>query len=227
MTPRGTILHLAKMVGQDMARGTPSQGALAAGPMLAQTGATPDLVALLVAEATKKRPTARTQPGSANSWPPHARTRGRVTRTLPPWKPIGPVVRPQRCARRPPPRPCRGPHSAATSASIIAPSASSPAAKQSRSKLALISASAVLNPGDTTPLPAVLFLFVALLASHGVNTPSLSAQGGQRRSRFLNISRDSAHGWRRVGNHGLLRNSAHLHLFCYAMHLRRAERLTS
>jgi hypothetical protein len=60
MTPRGTILHLAKMVGQDMARGTPSQGALAAGPMLAQTGATPDLVALLVAEATKKRPTART-----------------------------------------------------------------------------------------------------------------------------------------------------------------------
>ncbi len=60
MTPRGAILQLAKMVGQDMARGAPSRGAFAAGPMLAQTGATPDLVALLVAEATKKRPTART-----------------------------------------------------------------------------------------------------------------------------------------------------------------------
>ena len=59
MTPRGAILQLAKMVGQDMARGAPSRDALAAGPMLAQTGATPDLVALLVAEATKKRPPAR------------------------------------------------------------------------------------------------------------------------------------------------------------------------
>lgn len=59
MTPRGAILQLAKMVGQDMARGAPSRGAFAAGPMLAQSGATPDLVALLVAEATKKRPTAR------------------------------------------------------------------------------------------------------------------------------------------------------------------------
>jgi len=58
--PRGAILQLAKMVGQDMARGAPSRGAFAAGPMLAQAGATPDLVALLLAEATKKRPTART-----------------------------------------------------------------------------------------------------------------------------------------------------------------------
>ena len=59
VTPRGAILQLAKMVGQDMVRGTPSRGAFAAGPMLAQTGATPDLVACLVAEATKKRPTAQ------------------------------------------------------------------------------------------------------------------------------------------------------------------------
>jgi hypothetical protein len=29
-----------------------------------------------------------------------------------------------------------------------------------------------------------------LLASRGFDTPSLSAQGGQRRSRFLNIGRD-------------------------------------
>lgn len=57
MTPSGAILQLAKMVGQDMARGAASPGALAAGPMLAQTGATPDLVACLIAEAGKKRPT--------------------------------------------------------------------------------------------------------------------------------------------------------------------------
>jgi hypothetical protein len=36
----------------------------------------------------------------------------------------------------------------------------------------------------------VLFFFMALLASRGFDTPSLSAQGGQRRSRFLNIARD-------------------------------------
>jgi hypothetical protein len=59
MTPRGAILQIAKMVGQDMARGAASPGALAAGPMLAQTGATPDLVACLVAEAGKKRPADR------------------------------------------------------------------------------------------------------------------------------------------------------------------------
>lgn len=59
MTPRGAILQLAKMVAQDIGRGTPSRGAFEAGPMLAQSGATPDLVACLVAEATKKRPTAK------------------------------------------------------------------------------------------------------------------------------------------------------------------------
>ena len=56
MTPRGAILQIAKMVGQDMARGAPSRGALDAGPMLAQAGATPDLVSCLVSEASKKRP---------------------------------------------------------------------------------------------------------------------------------------------------------------------------
>jgi len=44
------------MVGQDMARAARSHAALAAGSMLAQTGATPDLIACLVAEAGKKRP---------------------------------------------------------------------------------------------------------------------------------------------------------------------------
>jgi hypothetical protein len=105
-------------------------------------------------------------------WPPRPRTRGRSSATLPPWKPIGPIVRPQRCARRSPPRPCRGPHTAAASASIISPSASSPAARQNRSKLAVISSSAVPIPGDTTPIPAVLCLFMALLASRGFDHPS-------------------------------------------------------
>jgi len=34
-----------------------------------------------------------------------------------------------------------------------------------------------------------------------------------------------SYGWRRVRYRGLLRNSAHLHLLCTAMNLRRAERL--
>lgn len=59
MTPRGAILQIAKMVGQDMARGAPSRGALDAGPMLAQAGATPDLFACLISEASKKRPADR------------------------------------------------------------------------------------------------------------------------------------------------------------------------
>jgi hypothetical protein len=36
----------------------------------------------------------------------------------------------------------------------------------------------------------MLSLVMALLASRGFETPSLSAQDGQRRSRFLNIRRD-------------------------------------
>jgi len=36
------------------------------------------------------------QVGSATSWPPRLRTRGRCTATLPPWKPILPLVLPQR-----------------------------------------------------------------------------------------------------------------------------------
>jgi hypothetical protein len=56
MTRRGAIARIAKMIGQDIACGTPSQGATEAGPMLAQTGATPDLVACLIAETRRRRP---------------------------------------------------------------------------------------------------------------------------------------------------------------------------
>ena len=78
---------------------------------------------------------ARSQLGIGTSRPPTPRTRGRLTSTLPPWKPIRPRVLPQRCASRFSSRPWRGPQAASTSACIIAPSASIPAARQSRSKL--------------------------------------------------------------------------------------------
>jgi hypothetical protein len=50
--------------------------------------------------------------------------------------------------------------------------------------------SAVPKERDTTPGASVLLFVMALLASRGCDTPSLRAQSGQRRSRFLNISRD-------------------------------------
>src|SRR5205085_7899168 len=90
-----------------------------------------------------------------------------------------------------PPRPCRGPHRAAASASSISPSTSSPAARQNRSKLAVTSSSARPTGDCGTPAPAVLFLVMALLAPRGFSTPSLPAQGGQRRLLFLNIDRDN------------------------------------
>jgi len=36
----------------------------------------------------------------------------------------------------------------------------------------------------------VVSLFMALLSSRGISTPSLQAQGGQRRSSYFNIERD-------------------------------------
>jgi hypothetical protein len=38
----------------------------------------------------------------------------------------------------------------------------------------------------------VISLFMALLSSRGISTPSLKAQGEQRRSSFFNIPRDIA-----------------------------------
>ncbi len=56
MTPRAAISQLAKMVGQDLRRGKPSDGALSAGPLLASAGATVQIVMGLVTEARRKRP---------------------------------------------------------------------------------------------------------------------------------------------------------------------------
>src|SRR5208282_4608264 len=76
--------------------------------------------------------------------------------------------------------------------SSIAPSASTPAAKQNRSKLADISSQAlptapIFVAGNTVDV--VLTLFMALLSFRGISTPSLTAQGEQRRSSYFNIRR--------------------------------------
>src|ERR1700685_4045716 len=67
-----------------------------------------------------------------------------------------------------------------------------PAARQNRSKLADTSSQAL----PTTPIfvegntvGVVLILFMALLSFRGISTPSLPAQGEQRRSSYFNIQR--------------------------------------
>src|SRR4029450_12965414 len=74
--------------------------------------------------------------------------------------------------------------------SSISPSTSSPAARQNRSKLAVISSSARPTGERGTPAAGVLSLVMALLAPRGFSTPSLPAQGGQRRFPLLNSGRD-------------------------------------
>ena len=60
MTPRTAIAQLAKMIGQELESGAgPSEGALAAGPILAEAGATTEIVGRLFAEARRKRPNDR------------------------------------------------------------------------------------------------------------------------------------------------------------------------
>ncbi len=57
MTPRTAIAQIAKAIGTEMkAGGGPSRQAHAAGAMLAEGGAAPDLVACLFAEARRKAP---------------------------------------------------------------------------------------------------------------------------------------------------------------------------
>ena len=133
---------------------------------------------------------APSQLGRACSLPSKLRSRGRAISTLPPWKPILPFVLPQRCAVRSLPRPWRGPHAVCASASIISPSASSPAARQSLSKLAEMLASASIFNSLAGIAVDVISLFMALLSSRGISTPSLQAQGEQRRFFYFNNDRD-------------------------------------
>src|SRR5450756_865783 len=133
------------------------------------------------------------QLGRACSLPSKLRSRGRAISTLPPWKPILPFVLPQRCAVRSLPRPWRGPHAVCASTSIISPSASSPAARQSLSKLADMLASASIFNSLAGIAVDVISLFMALLSSRGISTPSLQARGEQRRFFYFNNDRDIPH----------------------------------
>jgi hypothetical protein len=72
----------------------------------------------------------------------------------------------------------------------MALSVSTPAAKQKRSKLADTSSKALPTGPLGMAVVFVLNLFMALLSFHGISTPSLPAQGEQRRSFYFNIRRD-------------------------------------
>ena len=76
------------------------------------------------------------------------------------------------------------------SCSIISASASSPAAKQNRSKLADMLASASVFIAFVGIAVDVRCSFTALLSFRGISTPSLQAQGEQRRSSIFNNDRD-------------------------------------
>jgi hypothetical protein len=62
--PRTAIAQLAKLIGQELESGAgPSEQALATGPMLAEAGATTEIVERLFAEAQRKRPNDWTEAG--------------------------------------------------------------------------------------------------------------------------------------------------------------------
>jgi len=99
---------------------------------------------------------------------------------------------PQRYALRSLSRACRGPQAASASLSIISASASIPEARQKLSKLAVIFASALILRALAGIAEDVIGLFMALLSFRGISTPSLQAQGEQRRSSYFNNDRDIA-----------------------------------
>src|SRR3984893_12534260 len=135
---------------------------------------------------------APSQLGRACSLPSKPRRRGRSIATLPPGKPILPFVLPQRCAVRFLRRDWREPHAVRASFSIISASASIPEARQKLSKLAVIFVSASILTALAGIAVDVISLFMALLSSRIISTPSLQAQGEQRRSSYFNNHRDIA-----------------------------------
>src|SRR6202165_1415166 len=77
----------------------------------------------------------------------------------------------------------------------MVPSASIPAVRQNRSKLTETASQAL----STAPIPVrgkavngVIAFFMALLSFCGISTPSLPAQGEQRRSSYFNIPRGNS-----------------------------------
>src|SRR6266567_8092869 len=107
---------------------------------------------------------AAVQVGSGSSWPSKPRTRGRWTATLPPWKPILPLVRPQRWPTRPPPRLCGAPASRWASAHSICSMAPIPAARQKRSNELSTSCQAVARLGTSASDEVVVVPVMALLS---------------------------------------------------------------
>ena len=60
MIPQTAIVQIAKRIGRELNSGVePSEDALAAGPILAEAGATPEIVGRLLAEAQRNRPNDR------------------------------------------------------------------------------------------------------------------------------------------------------------------------
>jgi hypothetical protein len=119
------------------------------------------------AQAASRRDPACSQLGSGNSFPSSPRTRGRSIASLPAWKPILPAVRPQRWPSRSALREC---------------SVSMPAARQNRSKDADTSSHALPTGAFGIAFVFMVNVFMALLSFRGISTPSLPAQGEQRRS---------------------------------------------
>src|ERR1035441_7927921 len=70
--------------------------------------------------------------------------------------------------------------------------ASMPEARQNNSKLAEMFASASSFSALVGMAVDVVGLFMALLSFRGISTPSLPAQGEQRRSSYFNIDRDNS-----------------------------------
>ena len=100
------------------------------------------------------------------------------------------LVRPQRCPVRVPKRPWRGPHRRSASSAIMRESVAIPAVRQKRSKLAPTSCQASFTGAVASGHGVVIILFMALPFFVEFNTPSLPAQGGQRRRSYFNIERD-------------------------------------
>jgi hypothetical protein len=60
MIPQTAIVQIAKKIGRELNSGAePSEEALAAGPILTEAGATPEIVGRLLAEAQRNRPNDR------------------------------------------------------------------------------------------------------------------------------------------------------------------------
>src|SRR6478672_10678945 len=75
----------------------------------------------------------------------------------------------------------------------MVPSASIPAVRQNRSKLTETASQALSTaPIGGKAVNGVIAFFMALLSFRGISTPSLPAQGEQRRSSYFNIPRGNS-----------------------------------